>query len=76
MSWCAEVIADNSGKWVGNQIRLPDKEQAYAYAKDLSWRWTLVRDYRVVESTEPVNYHFVDGKLVDAVAANFTGISG
>ena len=54
-SWKAEVIADSSGKWCGNQLRFASKEEAQAYVSDLAWRWTAVRDIRVVESDDPVN---------------------
>jgi hypothetical protein len=60
-SWMAEVIADNSGKFCGNGCRFATKEEAEGYAADLSLRWTLVREWRVVESTDPVNYEFKDG---------------
>ena len=43
-----EVIADNSGKWAGNGLTFPTVEQAEVYARDLAWRWTLVRKWRVV----------------------------
>ena len=45
----AEVIADNSGEWVGNQLKFDTKEEAETYAKDLASRWTAVREWRVVE---------------------------
>jgi len=45
-----EVIADSSGEWVGNQLRFATKEEAEAYGRDLFSRWTLVREYRVVEA--------------------------
>ena len=54
-SWAVEVIADASGKWCGNAMRYPTDEVAMAAAADLAWRWTAVRDWRVVESTDPVN---------------------
>jgi hypothetical protein len=47
-----EVLADNSGKWCGNERRFATREEAEAYAKDLAWRWTLVRDWRVVEEED------------------------
>lgn len=65
MSWKAEVIADNSGKFVSNALRFATKAEAEVYAADLAYRWTLVRDWRVVECDEPVNetmYHH-DGTL-------------
>lgn len=70
MSWKPEVIADNSGKWSGNGLAFATKEEAEAWATDLSYRWLLVRETRAVESTEPVNYKYVDGRLdpVEVVA--------
>ena len=64
MSWKPEVIADNSGKWCGNALRFATKEEAEANVLDLSYRWTSVRDTRVVESDEPVNYRWIDGRLI------------
>lgn len=56
MSFAPEVIADSSGKWAGNGLRFATREEAEIWVKDLSWRWTLVRETRVVESGDPVNY--------------------
>lgn len=56
MSFAAEVIADSSGRWAGNGVRLATREEAEAYAEDLKRRWILVREWRVVESDDPVNY--------------------
>jgi hypothetical protein len=58
MSFKAEVIADSSGKWCGNMLRFATEDEAQKYVQDLSWRWTLVRDTRVVASDEPVNYRW------------------
>lgn len=52
MTFKIEVIADNSGKWVSNSLRFPTKEAAEVYARDLGWRWTAVRKWRVVEAEE------------------------
>ena len=54
-SYAAEVIADGSGEWVGNALRFATREAALEYAKDLHSRWTAVREFRVVESSDPVN---------------------
>jgi hypothetical protein len=54
-SFAAEVIADNSGTWCGNGLRFVTRDQAEAYARDLFSRWTLVREWRVVESTDEPN---------------------
>jgi hypothetical protein len=44
-----EVMADRSGEWCGNGLRFDTREKAEAYARDLWSRWTLVREWRVVE---------------------------
>jgi hypothetical protein len=64
MSWKPEVIADSTGKWYPNALCFATKEEAEANALDLSMRWFAVRDWRAVESDDPVNYAWVDGKLV------------
>jgi hypothetical protein len=67
LSWKPEVIADGSGKWCGNALRFATKEEAEANVFNLSMRWMLVRDTRVVESDEPVNYQWdVERGLVGA----------
>jgi hypothetical protein len=62
-SWMAEVIADSSGKWCGNAVRFATKAEAEFYATDLSCRWTAVREHRVVESADPVNYAIIDNVI-------------
>jgi hypothetical protein len=69
MSWKPEVIADSTGQWVGNALRFATKEEAEANVKNLAGRWTLVRDTRVVESDEPVNYKWTDAGLVSVETA-------
>lgn len=64
MSWKPEVIADSSGQWVGNALRFATREEAEASVRDLAGRWTLVRQTRAVESPDPVNYAWVQGRLV------------
>lgn len=65
MAWKPEVIADSSGKWVGNALRFATKEEAEANVANLKARWMMVVDTRVVECEDPVNYRWVDGVLVD-----------
>ena len=48
----AEVIADNSGKWCGNGLEFETRKLAEEYVQDLMFRWTSVRETRVVEVTE------------------------
>ena len=47
--YAVEVIADSSGEWCGNGLKFPTIDQAQEHAVDLFHRWTLVRDWRVVE---------------------------
>jgi len=63
-SYKAEVIADSSGKWVGNQLRFATSDEAAGYVRDLMMRWTSVTETRVVPSNEPVSYAWLDGKAV------------
>lgn len=55
VSFAVEVIADDSGKFCGNGLRFASLDKAKAYAKDLYSRWTAVREWRVIPSTDPVN---------------------
>lgn len=54
MSYAAEVIADSTGKWCGNSLRFATSEEADRYVRNLSGRWTAVRQHRVVPSEDPV----------------------
>lgn len=45
----AEVVADSSGKFYSNALRFPTAQDARAYAINLAGRWTLVREWRVME---------------------------
>ena len=62
-SFKPEVIADGSGKWYDNALRFGTYDEAELSARDLMSRWLLVRDIRVTESDDPVNYRIVDGIL-------------
>ena len=62
-SWKPEVQMGDSGKWYGNGLRFASHEEALQSARDLSYRWVLVRDYRAVESDDRVNYEWADGGL-------------
>src|SRR5216683_7168429 len=63
MSFRPEVIADTSGKWCGNALRFATREEAEANVRDRMMRWFAVRETRIVESDDPVNYRYVDGRL-------------
>ena len=62
-SYKPEVIADSTGKWCGNSLRFATREEAEQNVRDLAFRWTSVRETRVVESDEPVNYSYRDRQL-------------
>jgi hypothetical protein len=63
-SYAPEVIADESGKWCGNNLRFPTREEAEANVHDLMMRWMLVRETRVVESDDEPNYRWENGRPV------------
>lgn len=73
MSWRPEVIADNSGNWVPNGQRFATEAEALFSASDLAGKWILVRDWRAVESTDPVNYAVTNGYVVPVVKENDNG---
>ena len=52
------------GEWAGNGLRFATHEEADTHAYLLANRWTLVDDWRADESSDPVNYALVDGRLV------------
>jgi len=62
MSWATEVIADSYGKWTGNACRFAYRNEAESYAADLFTRCTAVKAWRVVDSDDPVNYVWADGR--------------
>lgn len=63
MSWRPEVIADSSGQWTPNGLRFATKEEAEANVSNLASRWFMVRETRVVESDDPVNYRWTEKGL-------------
>lgn len=63
-SFKPEVKTDDSTTWYSNALRFATREEATANVLDLAWRWTAVRDTRVSESDDPVNYKWENGALV------------
>ena len=55
-SYKPEVIADETGRWSGNALRFATYDEALSYLCDLSYRWLVVREIRVVESDDEPNY--------------------
>ena len=62
MSFKPEVQTDDTGKWYRNALCFATRAGAQAQARDLMMRWLAIRDTRVVECDEPVNYRYVDGR--------------
>jgi hypothetical protein len=61
-----EIVCDFltvSIKWCGNALRFATREEAEANVRDLMMLWFAVRETRVVESDDPVNYRYVSGRL-------------
>jgi hypothetical protein len=59
MSWAPQATTE-SGQWVGNGLRFATREEAEAYVVGLA----LGRNTRVVESPDPVNYRWENGRVV------------
>jgi len=66
MSWAPQATAE-SGQWVGNGLRFATREEAEAYVAGLS----SGRNTRVVESSDPVNYRWENGRVVRRALSNF-----
>ena len=65
MSWQPEVkVAGEGDKFYSNGLRFATRKKAEDNAADLASRWTLVKAWRVVESSDPVNYQWLDDALV------------
>ena len=64
MSFAPMVSTDSSGKFYGNALRFATRHEAELWASDLMGRWMMVRDTRVDESADPVNYSTVDGRTL------------
>jgi hypothetical protein len=64
VSYKPEVQTDSTGRWYGNQLRFATREEAQANVEDLASRWFAVREVRVAESDDPVNYRWVNGAAV------------
>ena len=66
MSWKPAVKVFGESAWSYNALRFDSKAECEAWLRDLSARWTLVKEWQAQESNDPVNYRFTDGELVEA----------
>jgi hypothetical protein len=64
MSWKPEFKVYGDEKFYQNGVAFATKEEAEGNAKNKFSAWTMAEQWRVVESTEPVNYAWIDNKLV------------
>jgi hypothetical protein len=55
VSFKPEVKTSSIEDWAGNACRFATRKEAEEYVFDLSMRWTSVREFRVVESDDPVS---------------------
>jgi hypothetical protein len=55
MCWKVEVIVDDSGEWEGDPLRFDTEQEALAYARNLEFRWSAVREKRIVKSQDTAN---------------------
>lgn len=62
MSWKPEVFVE--GKWSRNGLVFATEQEAKDNASDLLNRWYVPTDSRAVEVDEPVNYSYIDHRLV------------
>jgi hypothetical protein len=62
MSWRPQFKVH--GEWGGNAQRFATKEEAEASAKARYSVWTMPSDWRAIESDDPVNYAWQDGRDV------------
>lgn len=69
MSYKVEIQVSGETTWTGNALRFATKQEAETYAKDLARRWFLVKEWRIAESNEVVNYCLNnDGSLEPVLA--------
>lgn len=65
MSYAPMVRTTDNGPFATNALRFATRDEAQAWLDDLVMRWFAVRDTRVDESTDPVNYKIENGVLTE-----------
>ena len=66
MSYKVEALVAGEGEFISNALRYPDQEMAEQEGRSLASRWFAVKDWRVVESDDPVLYYDDAGNKVTA----------
>lgn len=67
MNW-RPMVEVNGNEWAGNGLVFATKQEAEDNARALMMRWFLVTNTRADETSDPVNYRWVDHKLVPIAA--------
>jgi hypothetical protein len=65
-SYKVEVQVHGETRWSSNALRFATEPEAIEAAKDLQSRWTMMKEWRVVGSADPVNYKWEDGRAISA----------
>lgn len=65
MSFKTEIQVVNDPKYYPNGVAFPTKEEADSYGQFKLATWMASVDFRVVESSEPANYQWVNNSLVE-----------
>ena len=63
MSYKVEVLVSGETTWASNALRFATTQEAEIYGKDLFRRWLAVKEWRIAESDEAVNYCIKNGSL-------------
>ena len=64
MSFKPSVSTDGGATFNENALAFATYEEAEISVKDLTSRWVLVTDWRVIESDQPVNYAIKDNVMM------------
>lgn len=62
-SYKPEFQTDNTGAWYSNALRFETESEALNNARDLSYRWFAVKEYRATRCDDAINYSYHDGEL-------------
>ena len=64
MSWRVGIKTAGDIDWVSNQLRFKSIDEAKRYSVDLDWRWTVKKEMKILQSDDPVNAAWRDGRVI------------
>jgi hypothetical protein len=64
MSFKTAVRIKGESRWTYNGLFFATSEEAEAWGRDVSRRWSLLEKWEVQTSNEPVNYKYENGQLI------------